>query len=212
MNYRAYGLIAALLLATFSINTAGAEVRRERPTRRPYIIEIGEPYSITNTTLRAEASKNSELRDYLNLHGRPDFAEIQEVAPDWPWETYEVRVYYLRRNVQADFGTVPFSPAAPSFGVMKFQGGIPASKRHEIELALQPEEGKPAVSMATDEPVVTSPPAAEPTSIEAIVARMEAAAERAAQAADKAAEQSAAAERAAMRTVAVVDKLAETQR
>ncbi len=198
-------------LSAFAAVPGHADVRRERTARRPYIIEVGEAYSISNATLDAEAAKNADLREYLELYGQPNFAEIQEITPDWPWETYEVRVYYLHRNIEADFGRLPAIPAASDLGALKFQGGIPGAKRLQIEAALAPPaEAEPA---APAETVSAAPPLrpAPESNLDAIIARMEAAADRATVAADQAAEQSAAAERAAMRTVSVVDKLSETQ-
>lgn len=199
--------------------TVRGDVRRERSARRPYIVEIGEPYSITPATVQAEAAKMTELREYLNNYASPDYAEIQEIGVEWPWDTYEVRLYYLRRNTETDFGHVLFSTAMPDLGVMKFQGQIPASKRHEIEVILAARQAAPAAAPTAASPVEALPAPAAPAQTEepsagglteALVARIEAASERAAQAADRAAEQSEAAMRAADRTTAIVNKMIES--
>jgi hypothetical protein len=190
--------------------TASADVRRERLARRPYITEVGYPYAINARRLQYEIAHLTELQEYIQDYGYPDYAEIQEVSPDWPWVPYEVRLYYLRSNLEAAFGPVLLSPAMPNLGVLKFRGDITPEKRHEIDLVLQSRE-KPAVPA----PVRVSPaansaatqPAADP--IEAAVGRIEVAAERAAQAADSAVAASEAAVRAADRTVNLVYKMQE---
>jgi hypothetical protein len=200
--------VATILLVTSFTGQAISDVRRERPLRRPYIVEIGEPYRISRATIDAESAKIDELRTYLAHYGYPDYAEIQEIRPEWPWESYEVRLYYLRRNTELDFGHVlSVDSAASGLGVLKFQGGIPASKRLQIEAALQ-NTSPPAPAPAAAAPASASQIS---TSLSTLVARVEAAAERAAQAAERAVEQSEAAARAADRTANIVDKLIETE-
>ncbi|MCX8073124.1 MAG: hypothetical protein N3C12_11830 [Candidatus Binatia bacterium] len=205
-------LISLLCTAVVASSlTATADVRREIPARRPYITEIGEPYAISRAALDREAARMEELRQYLDNYGYPDYAEVQEIRPEWPWDSYEVRLYYLRRNVEVDFGRALTLPEAyPNLGLLKFSGGIPASKRLQIELALNPPES-PAAPEVTRQP--EAPLAAQPQkpSLEDLVARVEAAADRAAAAAEDAVRQSEAAERAANRTVEIVDQLLEMQ-
>ncbi len=203
---------AALLLAAADTRGALGDVRRERTERRPYIVEVGEPYAISGERLQYESSHISELQTYLEEYGLPDYSEIQEILPDWPWEAYEVRLFYLDRNLEIDFSPAMISPAFPDLGLLKFRGEIPAAKRHEIEVVLEARRTPPA-------PVVVAPAAAPPVAApqaqssggltEALVARIEAAAERAAQAADRAAQDSEAAARAAERTVNIVNKMEE---
>lgn len=221
------GLFVLAAATLFSLATAGpsfGDVRRQTTRRRPYIVEIGEPYSISMPTLRREAGKINELREYLDYYGRPDYVEIQEISPDWPWESYEVRLYYLRRNLETDFGHVFFSAAMPDLGVLKFQGEIAPDKRHEIEVVMQAREAQPPPAPIAEAPPAPPVPAAEPAEpevaekrltgdvIEALVQRIEAAAERSSQAADRAVEQSKAAVRAADRTVDIVDQLGQSAR
>ena len=180
MIERGFGVvIVAALLATALPANATGNVRREKPWRRPYIVEVGEPYEIRMETLQAEARNLSELTEYLHDYGYPDYAEIQEIEPQWPWETKEVRIYYLRRNLEADFGHVILSGAIPNMGVTVFLGEIPPDKAHQIEVVLQARQAPAPVAPA---PVAMAPaPAMEPAPqqgstlfSEALVARIEA--------------------------------------
>jgi hypothetical protein len=217
---RLFVFATVVLLSSTAVGPALGDVRRERSDRKPTITEIGEPYSISMATVEREAEKISDLRDYLIRNGYPDYAEVQEVSPDWPWESYEVRLYYMHWNIEVDFGHVLFSDAVADLGVEKYLGEIPPEKRHEIEVILQARQ-TPAAAPVIEAPPTTqaAPAAAEPAAaapsppvgnLEAIVARLEAAAERASKAADSAVEQSEAAVRAADRTVSIVNKLEES--
>jgi hypothetical protein len=204
-------LVAAAVLASALPATVLGDVRRETTPRRPYIVEIGEPYSISMGALQREASKILELQEYLSAYGYPDYAEIQEIQPQWPWESNEVRLYYLRRDLETDFGHVIFSAAMPNLGVLKFLGPIPPDKAHQIEVILQARQA-PALPPAPIAEAVApaAAPALEASTgglSEALVARLEAAAERAAQAADRAVSESDAAVHAADRTENIVAKL-----
>jgi len=201
----------ALLLLAANAGAASGDARRERTERRPYVVEIGQPYAISAQRLQHEVAHISALNVYLRDYGYPDYAEIQETSPEWPWESYEVRLYYMRPNLEVDFSPVFLSEGAPNFGVLKFQGDITPEKRHEIEVVLEAREAPPApppavTAQAAQPPEPPAPPS-EGGLTEALVARIEAAAERAAQAADRAAQDSEAAARAAERTVNIVDKL-----
>jgi hypothetical protein len=211
MTRTGVGVVAtALLLLATEVGAAIGEVRRERPARRPYIVEVGQPYAIGVQRLQYEIDHISALKTYVEEYGYPDYAEIQEISPDWPWEAYEARVYYMQPNLELDFGPVFLSEAAPDFGVLKFSGDITPEKRHEIEVVLQAREAPPPPPPpppAEAQAVQPPPPATEGGLTESLVARIEAAAERAAQAADRAAEDSEAAARAAERTVNIVDKM-----
>jgi hypothetical protein len=138
MTNRLLGVLAAAVFFTSGVAApARSDVRLRTTERRPYITEVGEPYAISLPTVRREARKISQLHEYLALYGEPDYAEVQEIEPEWPWESYEVRLYYMRRNIETDFGHVFISSAMPNFGVLKYQGPIPPDKRHEIEVILQ---------------------------------------------------------------------------
>ena len=165
---------------------------------------------------RQEAGKLTEVREYLEDYGYPDYAEIQEIEPQWPWESYEVRMYYMRRNLETDFGHVIFSAAMPDLGVVKSVGPIPVDKAHQIEVILQARQApqQPAPLAEGVAPGASSGAAPHQASdgwlSEALVARIEAAAERAAQAADRAVSESDAAVQAADRTDSIVNKLAQS--
>lgn len=201
-------LTTVVLLSVLHSGAAFGDVRRERTARRPYIVEIGQPYAINAHRLQYEIDHISQLNEYVAKYGYPDYAEIQETSPEWPWEAYETRLYYLQRNLETDFSPVLLSPAAPNFGVLKFRGDITPEKRHEIELILQARE-KPAVPppVAAAPPAVAAQPPTDHGLTEALVARIEAAAERAAQAADRATAESEAAVHAADRTTNIVEKM-----
>ena len=219
-------LATALLLLTTEAGAAIGEVRRERPPRRPYIVEVGQPYAIGVQKLQYEVDHISALKVYVEEYGYPDYAEIQETLPEWPWEPYEVRLYYMQWNLEVDFGPVSVSEATPNLGMLKFSGDMTAEKRHEIEVVLQAREAPPPPPLPAEVQAVQPPaevqavqPPAEAQAVqppppttgggltESLVARIEAAAERAAQAADRAAQDSEAAARAAERTVNIVDKM-----
>jgi hypothetical protein len=208
MGKRGIGLlVAAVVLAGVApAHAVSSSTRRETTARRPYIVEVGEPYAIGMERLQEEAGRLSELRDYMKDYGCPDYAEIQEIEPQWPWESSEVRVYYLRRNLEVDFAHVIISEAAPNLGVMVFVGDIPPAKAQQIEVALQshqaPSLAQPGPAVATSGGVLS----------EALVARIEASAERAARAADEAVAESEAAVRAADKTDSIVSKIASSRR
>jgi hypothetical protein len=205
-------LVAAAVLASALPANAVGDVRRETTARRPYIVEIGEPYSISMETLEQEASNVLELQEYLRAYGYPDYAEIQEIQPQWPWESNEVRLYYLRRDLETDFGHVQLSDALPNLGVLKFLGPIPPDKAHQIEVILQARQAPPPapVAEALAPAAAPAPEASTGGLSEALVARIEAAAERAAQAADRAVVESDAAIHAADRTENIVTKLEQS--
>ncbi len=207
MTQRVVSIVGIMtLFATTAFGSAASDLPRWSADR-PYIVEVGEPYAITSTRLEREAARNSALEEQLIDYGYPEYVEIQEITPQWPWETYELRLYYLQRNVETDFGHVIVSSAMPNFGLLKYQAEIAPEKRHQIEVILAARQSPPI------RPVIASapPPAtaeAEPRGTLAdAVARIEAAAARAEEAANRAVEQSEAAVRAADRTTNMVEKM-----
>jgi len=151
---------SAVLASMLTAQGVHGDVRRTTTQRRPYIVELGEPYSIGLNTLDEEARKNSDMRAYLNRYGWPDYAEIQEVMPEWPWESYEVRMFYLRRNLEVDFSHVVVSRALTDYGLLRYQGSIPIQKRHEIDVIMEARMAPPPPPPAAVEPV--SVPSGEP--------------------------------------------------
>jgi hypothetical protein len=144
-------LIGSAVLATMlGAHGVHGDVRHSTSARRPYIVELGEPYSINSNTVDSEARKNSDMRAYLSRYGWPDYAEIQEVMPEWPWESYEVRLFYLRRNLEVDFSHVVVSRALTDYGLQRYQGTIPSQKQHEIEVVLEARNAPPAPPPAAE--------------------------------------------------------------
>lgn len=205
-------LVAGLLASALPAHAIG-NVRRETTAYRPYIVEVGEPYEISMETLQVEAESLSELEVYLKDYGYPDYAEVQEIEPQWPWAPREVRVYYLRRNLEADFGHVIVSSALTTLGVAAYVNQIPPEKAHQIELILEARRTQPPVpapvAMAAA-PVPAATASGKGWLNEALVARIEAAAERASQAADRAVSESDAAVSAADRTENIVNQLEQS--
>jgi hypothetical protein len=159
MTHRRFLVFATVvLLGSTTGRPSVGDVRHERTAQRPTVTEIGEPYSISMATVQREAEKISDLRDFIVRNGNPDYAEVQEVAPQWPWESYEVRLYYMHWNLEVDFGHVIFSNALTDLGIEKFQGDIAPAKRHAIDVILQARQAPPAPSTA--EPPTVAPPMA----------------------------------------------------
>ena len=197
---RAGRLIVSICLLSLACATRAVadEVRRVRSERRPYITEIGAPYEIDAAQLQRESGRISDLRAFVDAYGRPDYAEVQAIRPQWPWAAYEVRMYYLDRDLEVALGQVFLSPAYKDFGVLKFYAEIEPAKRYQIERVLQARalQGVPATA-----------PAYAGDSIEAVVMRAEAAAERAARAAERAETESRAAALAAERQASIIEKM-----
>ena len=188
----------------------GPDVRLVTPANRPYIVEVGDPSPIDSYALDRERKIDSDLRAYLAFYGWPDYAETQEIEPNVPWDNYEVRVYYLRRNIQVHFGRAFVSPSVTDLGVIKFEGPMDPGTRDRIVALVTPANtGEPEpVVIRRVEPAPVQVAAAPVDDIEAIVRRMEAAADRATAAAEKAAAASEAANASADRTVNILERLA----
>lgn len=159
-----------------------AEVRRITPGDRPYIVEIGSPKVIDRDRLDDEMALNPDLCEQVNFYGYPDVAEIQRVAPDWPWADYEVRLFYLDSNQKMAFGRTFIAPSL-NYGLEKYKGPMSPSERSRIASLAKPHPGGDVYARAAN------------------------AAERAAQAAERAATQSEAAAKAAERSEAVANKM-----
>ncbi len=193
----------------------GPEVRRVTPPNRPYIIEIGQPKAIGSRALDQERKRDSDLRYYMEYYGWPDYAEVQEIEPDIPWEDYEVHIYYLDRNLEIAFGRAIVSPGVQDLGVLKYQGYMEPETRDRIVALVTPARSPEVQPVEFRRPEPEAPMEAKPVaaaapvsdSIEAIVLRMEAAAERASVAADQAAAASEAATRSADRAANIMEKM-----
>ncbi|MBI4516910.1 MAG: hypothetical protein HY699_13955 [Deltaproteobacteria bacterium] len=213
MNARQLVVTVALLAAPTVTGALGPELRRVTPPNRPYIVELGEPRPMSSQGLDRERKLNSDLNLYLEYYGWPDYVEVQDIAPQDPWAAYEVRLYYLQREIEMAFGRAFIAPTITDFGVIKYQGHIEPGTRDRIVALVAP----PRAEFDEPEPVEFKPVAAAapapapapPSDIEALIARVEAAAERASLAAERAAAASDAATVAADRAANIFAKISE---
>jgi outer membrane protein OmpA-like peptidoglycan-associated protein len=116
-------VLCALCMVAASVGEAAAKERR-RSKIRPDIVFVGDPVLISRDLLQSEARRISELSEYLDKYGWPDFAEIQEVVPEKPWAAYEVHLFYVRRMRHLVFSRVNVAPSVTDFGVRKYDGRI----------------------------------------------------------------------------------------
>jgi hypothetical protein len=96
---------------------------REEPYRVG-IIDVGEPILLEYPELTNEMRLNSELRDWIEAYGRPEYAEYQKVALSDPFYPYEIRLYYIEGRKYVAFGRVDVSPTVRDFGVRKYIGKL----------------------------------------------------------------------------------------
>jgi len=220
MNAKYLAMAAALVLAPAVAVAIGPEVERVTPPNRPYIVEVGSPQPLSSRGLDQEMKLDSDLQEYLQHYGWPDYAEVQEIEPNVPWAAYEVRIYYLKRNVEIAFGRAFISPSVTNLGVLKYQGLMDQVTRDRIvALATPPQtlaqeqasvEVKPVVvAAAAPAPAPEEAAPAQEDEIDMLVRRVEAAADRASAAADRAADASQAATTAADRTVTILEKVSQ---
>ncbi len=210
--------VAMVLALGVAVGQADAGLRPS--PERPEILEIGDPVSINREVLRREMERNAGLRDYIELYGWPDYAEVQEVQVVEPFASYEVRLYFIRRNSYQVFSRVHVGPSVFDYGIRKFEGPISAETLNRLLTAhAAPVEEEVAVAPAPvaeaapmPEPVVAV--AAEPVEevvapandLETVITRLEAAAERAAIAADRAEVMSASAAASADRATGSLER------
>lgn len=114
----------SVLLAGVAAGSLVARAELRPAVERPEIIEIGDPVIVSHQAVDREMSRNVELRNYIDLYGWPDYAEIQEVQIQEPFAPYEVRLYYLRRDRYLAFGRVHVAPSVYDYGVRKYEGPI----------------------------------------------------------------------------------------
>jgi hypothetical protein len=211
MNAKYLAMVAVLVLAPAVAVAIGPEVERVTPPNRPYIVEVGSPQPLSSRGLDQEMRLDSDLKEYLQHYGWPDYAEVQEIEPNVPWAAYEVRIYYLKRNVEIAFGRAFISPSVTNLGVLKYQGLMDQVTRDRIvALATPPQTVAQERAPVEVKPVVVASAAPAPEDeIEMLVRRVEAAADRASAAADRAADASQAATTAADRTVTILEKVSQ---
>src|SRR5579862_4012990 len=134
------GRLAAAAIALGGLIVAlRAQADEMRPAvDRPDIMEVGDPMLITRKTLASEMRRNVELRDWVQLYGAPDYVEIQEIQIDPPFASYEVRLYYLKRNAYLVFGRANVAPNIYDYGVRKYIGSINPSDLDRLLTARPP--------------------------------------------------------------------------
>jgi hypothetical protein len=209
MNTRRLVVMTCFVLVPSVALAIGPEVRREVPSNRPEIVEIGEPQPLGSKGLGHESKLNTDLGIYLDHYGWPDYAEIQEIEPENPWADYEVRIYYLKRDRELAFGRVFVAPWMKDFGVIKYQGTMdPMTHDRIVALATPPQTAMEEPQHVEFRPV-KAPAPPPPSDIELLVRRVEAAADRASVAADRAAAASDAASKAADHTVTILEKMTQ---
>ncbi len=213
MNSKNLVIAVFLMLAPAVALAIGPEVERVTPANRPYIVEVGGPRPLSSAGLGREVKLDSDLAEYLDHYGWPDYAELQEIEPNPPWASYEVRIYYLKRNVELAFGRAFIAPSVTNLGVVKYSGLMDQVTRDRVvALATPPmivrEQPAPVQIKPVKAEVEAGPPVAT-DQIEPLVRRIEAAADRASVAADHAAEASHAATTAADRTVTIMEKVSQ---
>jgi hypothetical protein len=151
-------LVAAALALGGLIVAFRAQADEMRPAvDRPDIMEVGDPMLITRKTLAFEMRRNVELRDWVHLYGAPDYAEIQEIQIDPPFASYEVRLYYLKRNAYLAFGRANVAPNIYDYGVRKYIGSINPSELDRLLTA------RPAVAYASAQ---TAPATVAPAAVD----------------------------------------------
>src|SRR5215470_9682702 len=167
--------IAAIVVAVATL-VLGPPARAEemRPAvGRPEIMEVGDPILITRRVLGMEMRRNADLRDWVHLYGAPDYAEVQEIQIDPPWASYEVRLYYVRRNAYLAFGRVNVAPNVYDYGVRKYIGGIDPAVLDRL-LTAQP-AGTPLVASKGLEPVPPTAVVVETVAVEGVPVGVESA-------------------------------------
>ena len=131
---------------------AGALEFREEPYRVG-IVDVGDPVLLNYTELTNEMNSNTELRDWVEAYGRPEYAEYQRVGLDDPFLPYEIRLYYIEGRSYVAFGRVHVSPAAPDFGVRKYIGKLDSAILQRLltakPLQEEPREVTASASSAT---------------------------------------------------------------
>jgi len=149
-------LAMVILAAGALVLAVRAEADEMRPAvGRPDIMELGDPILINRKVLRMEMRRNTDLRDWIHLYGAPNYAEVQEIQIDPPWASYEIRLYYVRRNSYLAFGRVNVAPSVYDYGVRKYIGPIDPAVLDRL-LSAEP-AGTP---MPADPGPLTVPPVA----------------------------------------------------
>jgi hypothetical protein len=142
-------MFAAVLGGWMSTGSAWAELRPS--LHRPSLVEVGDPTMVDRSALRKEMERISDLKDHISRHGWPDYAEVQPVLGEDPFDDYEVRVYYIMRQRELDFAHVDAAPWVKDFGIRRYEGPIPTETLGRL-LTAAPLNAPPVVEPETPPP------------------------------------------------------------
>lgn len=95
-------------------------------------IPIGPPVALGPRALAVEMERNPELAAFIERRGYPDWVERVEVDSAPPLDSYEVRVFYLRFDMEIAFTRASILGQANA-GVRKFDRPIAPVMRERIE-------------------------------------------------------------------------------
>lgn len=123
-------------------SAVGALEFREEPYRVG-IVDVGQPILLDYPELTNEMNLNSELRDWIEAYGRPEYAEYQRVAISEPFFPYEIRLYYIEGRSYVAFGRVNVSPVMRDYGVRKYLGKLDSAMLQRL-LTARPLDRSPA--------------------------------------------------------------------
>ncbi len=140
--------VAAACALVISTATYALDFREE-----PYrvgIIDVGQPILLEYPELTNEMNLNSELRDWIEAFGRPEYAEYQKIALTDPFFPYEIRLYYIEGRSYVAFGRVNVSPVVQDYGVRKYIGKLDSALLQRL-LTARPLDKSPAIVAAREE-------------------------------------------------------------
>jgi len=123
--------------------------------------------------LASEIRANQALKQHVRDMGLPDLAQRWDVHTSWPWESYIVRLFYLKPRTEIAFSRA-FVLDRPHIGLMRYQRPISEEMAAELQRFLA------SAPSPTDENrgMYEGPLTGEPTGrAEAAAGRAEAAAE-----------------------------------
>jgi len=150
MAVRCGSMFLSCMMMLLVLGTQATAQPRAVPGR-PDIYEVGDPFPIARSALSIEMRRNEELKVYISEYGWPDYAEVQEVVPQWPWADYEVRIYYLDRDLALAYGHTFIAPAFQNFGCRKSVEHIHPETLRRL-LTAQPINGRGAQQIPPSAP------------------------------------------------------------
>lgn len=158
--------VTALAALVGGLVSAGAATADLRPSvHRPALVEVGDPTMVDRSALRKEMERISDLKDHVARHGWPDYAEVQPVVAEDPFDEYEVRIYYILRQREFDFSHVDAAPWVKDFGIKRYEGPIPTETLGRL-LTANPLSAPPIIERETPPP----PPQASAQAVEPMAA------------------------------------------